>query len=158
MQDAVNAIARTTGSDPVPESKLARGYTHCKDKFGRAKLTKLPSTKIKTPGIAECPVVMEAELVNEHALFTDQPIEGAILIFELRIARVSIHQELKLDGYRNRVDPDKWKPMIMMFCELYGLRNGKLAESKLAEIDEEIYRPYTGTTVAVDPLTGLEQE
>jgi flavin reductase (DIM6/NTAB) family NADH-FMN oxidoreductase RutF len=158
MKDAVNAIARTTGSDPVPQGKAARGYTHVKDKYGCANLTPLPSTKVTSPGITECPVVMEAELVSEHAMFKDQPFHGAVLVFELRIAKVQIHRELKLEGHRNRVDPDKWKPMIMMFCELYGLRNGKLAESKLAEIEEEMYRPFTGTTVVMDPLIDIEQE
>jgi flavin reductase (DIM6/NTAB) family NADH-FMN oxidoreductase RutF len=151
MKDAVNAIARTTGSSPIPESKYARGYEHVKDKFGRAKLHSLPSKSVASPGIAECPVVMEAELVNTHALFEGQPFHGSVLALEVRITNVKIHRELKLEGHKNRVDADKWKPMIMI-CELYGLRPGKLAESTLAKIEEEMYRPFTGTQI--DPLTG----
>jgi flavin reductase (DIM6/NTAB) family NADH-FMN oxidoreductase RutF len=156
MQDAVNAIARTTGSDPMPEGKKARGYTTVKDKFGAAGLTPLPSSKVSSPGIKECPVIMEAELVNTHSMFKDQAFHGAVLCFEVRILGVKIHPELKMEGHQNRVDADKWKPMIMMFCELYGLRDGKLAKSRLAEIEEEMYRPFTGTVV--DPLTGIEEE
>ncbi|KIW02069.1 uncharacterized protein PV09_06564 [Verruconis gallopava] len=137
MKHAVNAIARTTGSSPVPDSKQVRGYTHVKDKFRCANVTPLPSLKIASPGITECPVVMEAELVNTHKMFKGLPIFGGILVFELRIVNVRIHRGLKLDGYQNRVDAEKWKPMIMMFSELYGLREGKLVESKLAKIEEE---------------------
>jgi flavin reductase (DIM6/NTAB) family NADH-FMN oxidoreductase RutF len=152
LQEAVNAIAKTTGTDPVPPSKLTRGYTHVKDKFGHAKLTPLSSDKIDVPGIAECPVVMEASLVNTHSMFKDQPFHGAIICLEVRILNVKIHRELKLEGHRNRIDTDKWKPMIMMFSELYGLRSGRLAHSKLAEIEEELYRPFTGTKI--DAETG----
>jgi hypothetical protein len=52
---------------------------------------------------------------------------------------------LKLEGHKNRIDADAWNPMIMSFCELYGLEKGKLAKSRLAEIEEESYRmPRTG--------------
>ena len=32
----VDRLALTTGSDPVPEGKLRRGYRHERDKFGRS--------------------------------------------------------------------------------------------------------------------------
>lgn len=152
MKDPVNAIARTTGSDPLPPGKVIRGYQIVKDKFGCAGLTPLPSDKIESAGIKECPVVMEAELVNTHKMFKGQEIEGAILVFEVHIINVKIHPQLRMKDHRNRIDADKWKPMIMMFCELYGLKSGKLAHSRLADIEEELYRPFTGTTVEPDPL------
>ena len=34
MVDAVNRLARLTGSDPVPPHKLGMGYRHEKDKLG----------------------------------------------------------------------------------------------------------------------------
>ena len=157
MQDAVNAIARTTGSNPMPEGKVGRGYKYVKDKFGCAGVTPLPSKKTETPGIKECPVVMEAELVHTHEMFKGQAFHGAILAFEVRIVNVRVHENLKMVGHQNRIDADKWKPMIMMFCELYGLKSGKLAQSKLAEIEEEMYRPFTGTKL-IDPVSGLEVE
>ena len=157
MQDAVNAIARTTGSDPMPEDKVTRGYEYVKDKFGRAGLTPMASKHIPTPGIEECPVVMEAEFISKHELFEGKEFHGAILALEMHILNVRIHPELKLEGHRNRIDSDKWRPMIMMFCELYGLKSGKLAESRLAAIDEELYRGFTGTTVEPDVLVPTEQ-
>jgi len=150
MAANVNALARTTGTDPVSASKQARGYTFVKDKFGCAGLTPLPSRRVVPPGIKECPVVMEAEVVAVHEMYGGRAVQGVVLAVEVRVLRVSIHQGLKLSGHRNRVDADKWKPMIMMFCDLYGLRDGKLEHSKLAEVEEELYRGLTETTGEVD--------
>lgn len=140
MAANVNAIAKTTGSEVVPEKKQKRGYVHCKDKFGTARLTEMPSQLVKPPGIEECPVVMEAKLVGVHEMFGDKPYKGALLAIEVEIVRVSVYEELRLKGCENRIDADQWRPMIMMFSELYGLRHGKLDHSRLAEIDEECYR------------------
>jgi flavin reductase (DIM6/NTAB) family NADH-FMN oxidoreductase RutF len=150
MAANVNAIARTTGTHPVPESKQGRGYTFVKDKFKCAGLTPLPSKNVTPSGVKECPVVMEAEVVAVHDMYGGRAVQGLVVAIEVRILRVSIHQELRLNGHRNRVDADKWKPMIMMFCDFYGLRNGKLDGSRLAEIEEELYRPLTETTGEVD--------
>ncbi|EXJ59564.1 hypothetical protein A1O7_03710 [Cladophialophora yegresii CBS 114405] len=167
----VNAIARTTGTDPVPESKQGRRYTFVKDKFKRAGLTPLPSQKVTPSGVKECPVVMEAEVIAVHDMFGGGGCRGWPLRFEVRILLLSIHQELRLNGHRNRVDADKWKPMIMMFSDLYGLRDGKLEPSRLAEIEEEeMYRPlmdtkgereeesYNGVAEHVVGLTASQQE
>ncbi|KAJ9611076.1 hypothetical protein H2200_004259 [Cladophialophora chaetospira] len=150
MAANVNAIAKTTGTYPVPESKQGRDYEFVKDKFQRARLTPLPSKIVTPPGIKECPVVMEAEVVAVHDMFGGRVVEGLIVAIEVRVQRVSIHRELRMQGHRNRIDPDKWKPMIMMFCELMGLRDGKLTHSRLAEIEEEMYRPFTETTGEVE--------
>jgi flavin reductase (DIM6/NTAB) family NADH-FMN oxidoreductase RutF len=39
LAPAVDRLALTTGSDPVPQRKLDRGYEFVPDKFGRAGLT-----------------------------------------------------------------------------------------------------------------------
>ncbi|KIW89087.1 uncharacterized protein Z519_10572 [Cladophialophora bantiana CBS 173.52] len=75
---------------------------------------------------------------------------GLVLAIEVRILRVSSYEELRLNGFRNRNDADKWKPMIMMFCDWYGLKNGKLKHSRLAEVEEEMYRGLTETTGKID--------
>src|SRR5690348_5933984 len=56
---AVDRLARTTGSDPVPQGKLYRGYRHAKDKFGLSGLTALSAETVNAPRAAECPVQME---------------------------------------------------------------------------------------------------
>lgn len=63
---------------------------------------------------------------------------------EVKVLRVHLEPYLRLEGYENRIDTDKWRPMIMSFSELYGLEERKKAHSRLAEIDEERYRVLTG--------------
>jgi hypothetical protein len=43
-----------------------------------------------------------------------------------------------MDGQANRVDPDKWKPLIMSFQQFYGLGE-KVHTSTLGEIPERLY-------------------
>lgn len=145
MQDNVNAIAKTTGSDPVPEAKVRLDYRHTKDKFGLGKMTPMPSNLVAPPGIEECPVSMEAKVVGVHEMFHGKEYQGGVVAIEVEIVRISVHDDIRLAGYKNRIDTDKWRPMIMSFSELYGLRDGKLVHSRLAEIEEEKYRFLTDT-------------
>jgi hypothetical protein len=32
-----------------------------------------------------------------------------------------IDEGILMDGAENRIDPDKWRPLIMSFCQFYGL-------------------------------------
>src|ERR1700743_952922 len=65
---AVNRLAKTTGSNPVPEGKLLKGYRYEPDKFEIAGLNKLPSHLVEPPRVAECPVQMEATVEAVHGL------------------------------------------------------------------------------------------
>jgi hypothetical protein len=51
-----------------------------------------------------------------------------------------VDKRLKMEGHENRIDPDLWRPMIMNFQHLYGLKSGKPEKSTLANIEEELYR------------------
>ena len=147
--DAVNRLAKTTGSNPVPAAKLARDYRYVKDKLGIAGLTTLPSELVQPPRVAECPVQMEAVLQAAHPFggfaaqrsFGDHLEKAAITAFELKILRVHVNEDLLLAGKANHVNPDKWKPIIMSFARFYGLADGQILASTLAEIPEERYRP-----------------
>lgn len=141
MIAAVNALARTTGTEVVPPAKKQRGYFYVKDKWARAKLTPIRSEVVAPERIKECPVQMECELVSTHDLFGNEPtFTGACIALEVAVRRVHVTDELRMGGFANRIDPDKWKPMIMSFQQLYGLKHGKLVESVLGRIDEELYR------------------
>lgn len=70
---AVDRLARTTASDPVPPHELAMGYRHEADKFARAGLTPLPSGEVTPPRVAECPVHVEAILEAAHPLAVRDP-------------------------------------------------------------------------------------
>lgn len=137
---AVNRLARLTGSDPVPPGKVARGYTHEKKKFETAGLTAVPSLTVTAPRVLECPVQMEAVVAAKHDLMEDDDVtRGKIVTFEVRVTRVHIHPDIMMDGVENRVDPNKWRPLIMSFQRFYGIGE-ELHESTLAKIPEEVYR------------------
>lgn len=135
----VNALARTTGTEEIPPAKIMRGYRYIKDKFSFANLTADASEHVSASRIRECPVQMEAEVVGRHDV-----LGGAILAIEVRILKTWVTDDLRLAGHNDRIDADAWHPMIMSFQHLYGLRRGKLEESKLAGIDEELYRVPKG--------------
>jgi hypothetical protein len=103
-------FARTTGSDPVPRHKVAMGYRHEKDKLSVAKLTTEPSQWVRPDRIAECPVQLEAVLETVRPFGTRPDKDPAALAFEVRVVRAHIDQNLLVDGVRDRVDPDKWRP------------------------------------------------
>ena len=138
--DAVNRLARTTGSDPVPPQKIAMGYTHVKDKFAQANLTPTPSDLVSPPRIAECPIHLEAVLETHHP-FGHRPDKPTTAIaVEVRIVRAHVDTALLLEGHENRIDPDRWRPLLMSFCHFYGLGE-RLQDSVLAQIPESAYRP-----------------
>ena len=78
---------------------------------------------------------MEAELAGVHEMGTEP-----FLALEVKILRTHVEDGLRLAGYENRIDPEKWRPMVMSFQHLYGLTPTTVTTSTLAEIDEEKYR------------------
>jgi len=138
----VNRLARTTGTDPVPEIKQRRGYRHVHDKFGLAGLTADPSEIVAAPRVRECPVHLEATVEAVHPMAENDPkMRGRQLAFEVRIRRAHIEESILAADDPNRIDPDKWRPLIMSFQRFYGLADGELHASELARIPEALYRP-----------------
>jgi flavin reductase (DIM6/NTAB) family NADH-FMN oxidoreductase RutF len=126
MAARVNALARTTGSQVVPDFKVSTGYRYEKDKFGAARLTSQKSELVRPPRILECPAQMEAKMAGVHEMMSSLPGEakGFTLAIEVRILRSHVVDALRLRGHDNRIDPDAWQPMIMSFQHLYGLSRG----------------------------------
>jgi len=137
---AVNRLALTTGSDPVPEYKRLKGYRHEADKFGIAGLTPVASETVAPPRVRECPVQLEARVAATHRVGEDNPAQrGFILCLEARILRVHAEESIMMSGEVNRIDPDKWRPLIMSFQQFYGL-GPQLQDSALGKIPEAMYR------------------
>jgi flavin reductase (DIM6/NTAB) family NADH-FMN oxidoreductase RutF len=137
----VNRLAKTTGSNPVPEGKAKRGYRFEADKFGISGLTPVLSETVDAPRVLECPVQMEAVVDGKHWIYEDDDQQKAsVVCFEVRIQRVYLDESIVTDSDPNRVDPDKWRPLIMSFQKFYGLGGGQIHESTLAEIPEAMYR------------------
>lgn len=137
----VDRLAKTTGSDPVPPHKQAMGYRHVRDKFACAGLTPVASELVAPPRVAECPVQLEAVLTASLPLRAgDAAARGTLVALELEIRRVHLDERLLKEGTTNRVDPLKWRPLMMSFCEFFGL-GAPVHRSTLAEIPEAMYRP-----------------
>jgi len=137
---AVDRLARLTGANPVPANKVKRGYRYESKKFETARLTPTPSETVAPPRALECPVQLEAVVAARHGLGEDGPWKDAVAIFEVRIQRVHVRPDLMLDGSANRIDPDKWRPLIMSFQQFYGLSPRQIHPSLLGSIPEELYR------------------
>ncbi len=140
MASAVDRLARLTGSDPVPPHKQAMGYRHCKDKLGACGLTAQASELVKPPRVMECPVQLEAVLEANHTFGRRPDKHTTAHAFEVRIIRAHIDESLLVTGTEDHIDPNAWSPLIMSFCQFYGL-GGRAGESQLAAIPERMYRP-----------------
>ncbi len=141
MVSAVNKLARTTGSNPVPPGKVAKGYRYEREKFQIAELTGMSSQTVAAPRVAECPVQLEAVVEATHGLAeNDDAQRGRISIFEVRITRVHASEEVLMASEGGRIDPDRWRPVIMSFQQFYGLAPTRLCDSTLADIPETAYR------------------
>lgn len=137
---AVDRLARTTGSDPVPPHKEAMGYRHEADKFGAAGLTPVDSDLVAPPRVRECPIQLEAVLEAVHPLAVrDDARRGGLISLEMRIVRVHASESVRMDGHADRIDPTRWRPLLMSFQRFFGLSE-EVHPSRLAEIPESAYR------------------
>jgi len=127
LVSAVDRLALTTGRNPVPDYKEKIGYRYERDKFGVSELTPISADLVNAPLVAECPIQLEARVEQVHA-FDEQ--NGSIKAIEMRIIRVHIDEHLLVPETENYIDPEKWNPLIMSFCEFFGL-SGKVHYSRL---------------------------
>lgn len=137
----VDRLALTTGRHPVPSVKAARGYRHVSDKFAASGFTAEASQVVAAPRVRECPVQLEAVVESVHGIAEDDPrLRGHLLNIEVRVVRVHLDAAIVMDGLPNRVDPDRWRPLIMSFQKFYGLGAAQLQSSALSSIAESMYR------------------
>jgi flavin reductase (DIM6/NTAB) family NADH-FMN oxidoreductase RutF len=142
LADAVDRLARTTGSDPIPPGKMMRGYRHVKDKFGISGLTAQPGDTVAAPRATSCPVQIEAKVAQIHDMAQEDEVwRGHLVAIEVRVTKVHAHPDILMEGEPNRIDPAKWRPLIMSFQQFYGLKPDQLQRSELAQIPEAMYKP-----------------
>ncbi len=117
----IEAIARATGRNPVPSHKEKIGYRFEPDKFALCGLTPTPSTLVRPPRIAECPLQFEARVVACHAPGSDWPAERAeaFQIIEAKVVRVHAHRAIVLPG-TNHIDTKAWQPLLYVFRHYFG--------------------------------------
>jgi hypothetical protein len=70
----------------------------------------------------------------------DAERRGRSIALELRIVRVHATEAVRLAGYSDRIDPDRWRPLMMSFQHFYGLGE-RVHASTLSKIPESAYRP-----------------
>lgn len=128
MVARVDKLALTTGSRLMPEYKQKMGFRYVKQKFEEAGLTHVSSELVRPPRVAECPVNLEAVVEKIHEFGDDYA--AAI---EVRVVRTYMDDSILSDKKRHYVDTDKWRPLIMSFCEFYGLGE-KAHDSRLAKV------------------------
>ena len=127
---AVDRLALTTGKNPMPGYKINMGFHHVSDKFAHAGLTQVPSDIVCPPRAAECAVQLEAIVEKFHQFGAPEDFSMGI---EARIIRVHIDEAILNSENRHHIDADKWNPLIMSFCEFYGLSKN-LHPSRLAKV------------------------
>jgi flavin reductase (DIM6/NTAB) family NADH-FMN oxidoreductase RutF len=138
---AVDRLACLTGSNPIPGHKKKMGYRYEPNKFEVAGLTPVASDLVKAPRAKECPVQLEAVVENIRPFGENDPGRPfPAVAIEMRVVRVHVHESLVVTGKPNRVDPEKWRPLITSFRQYFGLGSA-LHPSKFSEFPEETFAP-----------------
>ncbi len=84
---------------------------------------------------------LEAVVEGIHRIGdSDGTLRGRTVVIEVRVQRVHIEQGILMPGQTNRVDPEKWRPLIMSFQKFYGLAEGEAHDSTLGSVPEAPYR------------------
>jgi flavin reductase (DIM6/NTAB) family NADH-FMN oxidoreductase RutF len=116
MVDAVDRIALTTGKAVVPQHKARQGYRFEPQKFATAGLTAQASELVRPPRVAECPIQLECRVVSGRPFGDPDPSATA---FEVEVLRAHVEESLLIPG-THYIDPLRWDPLIMKFCEFFG--------------------------------------
>lgn len=138
----VDRLAMLTGSQPVPLHKKRLGYRHSADKFGASGLTPEPSLEVAPVRAKECPVQLEARVVSIRPFAARDARMGVpACAVEVRIVNAHIDEQVLVDPASHKIDPDKWRPLIMSFRQFYAL-TGSVHPSRLGRGSESAYAPW----------------
>jgi flavin reductase (DIM6/NTAB) family NADH-FMN oxidoreductase RutF len=130
LVDAVDRLAATTGSSPLPAYKEAMGFESVGDKFGRAGLTQQASDLVGPPRVLEAAIQLEVRVLGIHDVGAPHEYSAAISV---QVVRAHVADSIRKPGHRHHIDPDRWRPLIMNFLEFYGL-GAQVHRSRLAEV------------------------
>lgn len=118
----IEAIAPTTGRNPVPSHKEKIGYRFESDKFDVGDFTPQAADLVRPLRIAECPIQFEAEIVASHAPGGEWPSERPedFRIIEAKVIRVHAHESIVVPG-TNHIDTSRWSPLLYVFRHYFGV-------------------------------------
>jgi flavin reductase (DIM6/NTAB) family NADH-FMN oxidoreductase RutF len=138
----VDRLALLTGSKPVPMHKIMLGYRHAADKFAESGFTSMDSKEVKPTRIAQCPIQLEATVTSIRPFAKEDPRMGVpACAIEVRIVKAHIEESLLDQPGGRKIDPDKWRPLIMSFRRFYGIGES-VQPSQLAQSPEARYAPW----------------
>jgi len=123
----VDRLALLTGSPEMTPHKIEKGYQYEPDKFGVARLTPEAAALVAAPVVAECPIQLECELVSGTPFDRDNRATA----LTVRVVRAHVDERLIIPGTQH-IDPLRWDPLIMKFCEFFG-DGVQVHPSRLAE-------------------------
>jgi flavin reductase (DIM6/NTAB) family NADH-FMN oxidoreductase RutF len=129
MAAGVDRLALLSGAPSMPDYKIRQGYRYEPDKFAAAGLTRQASDLVRPDRVAECPIQLECVVVERHDY---ESVTAAAVAFQVRVVRAHVEEHLVIPGTAY-VDPLRWDPLIMKFCDFFGggttLRESRLADS-----------------------------
>lgn len=111
----VEKLAPLTGKDPVPSEKKAIGFSFQKDKYLASGLTEEKSQVVTPSRIMECPIQIEARLLNIRV----PEYSTGLAIIETEALVVHAHDDIVIDDHH--INTDKWSPLIYNFRHYFGL-------------------------------------
>ncbi len=142
LAQKVNTLALLTGSKEVPLHKKMLGYKYSNDKFAQSGFTPQQSDSSNVSAIKECPIQLEVSVENFKPFGeNDERMAVPAYAIELKISKVSVMPDMLVEGSKNKIDPNKWNPLIMNFRKLYSL-TAEVNESRLARKPEALYAPW----------------
>lgn len=110
----VEAIANTTGVNPVPAEK-SRDYSYVPDKFAAAQLTPEPSVDITPPRVAECDLQLETRVRR-----VTTGVEDFYAMVEAEVVQTHAAEHIVIPG-THHINPHTWRPMIYSYRHYFGL-------------------------------------
>ena len=126
LVDRIDRLALLTGSPSMSDHKRATGYRYEPRKFEVAGLTPQPSDLVQPDRVLECPIQLEARVHAHHAVDPG----GSALAIHVTTVRAHVDDSVRLPG-TDYVDPQRWDPLIMKFCDFFGAAT-PLTPSRLA--------------------------
>ncbi|MGW5354465.1 flavin reductase family protein [Streptomyces sp. NPDC004031] len=111
---AVERLAPLTGRSPVPPSK-PEGCRFEPDKFAAAGLAPEPSRHVRPPGVAGCPLRLEARAAAVRPGAT-----GGFVVVEAAVRSVHADPAVVVPG-TDHISPTAWRPLIYSFRHYFGL-------------------------------------
>ena len=152
--DAVNRLARTTGTPSLPFHKKLLGYRAVQAKAEHAGLTLQDAVAVSAARVREARVQLEAQVISIRPVGrTDPRMAVPACAIEVQILKTHVDTALLLDN--DHVDADAWQPLLMSFRRLF-VRGTEQGPSRLAAGPEGQYAPWKrgGVIAALAKVAG----